>query len=132
MTDAEKVKALQAKYARGWRNGWCTPGWVEFLEELARELPTVRVPVRQLRLDRRAGTSQAWDSDVLERRIEDVRRGRTAQWRPLVVVDFPPPGVTAILVIDGNHRARAAREHGSEDLSLEAVFAQFVDTGREG
>ena len=62
MTDAEKVKALQAKYARGWRNGWCTPGWVEFLEELARELPTVRVPVRQLRLDRRAGTSQAWDT----------------------------------------------------------------------
>ncbi len=90
-------------------------GWVEFLEELARELPTVRVPVRQLRLDRRAGTSQAWDSDVLERRIEDVRRGRTAQWRPLVVVDFPPPGVTAILVIDGNHRARAAREHPSSE-----------------
>ena len=80
---------------------------------MAENLPGHHVSVARLRPER---GEDLLDPGWLARRCEDVKDGRCGDWKPLVVEGMLRAG--PLLVVDGNHRAHAAIQHGPRGLWL--------------
>ena len=123
---------------RTWRSG--TPCWDDQLEkELVAALPVYHVLVSRLKIEPWSLGKGGWQpssglpSTIYPEKVtqyaEDVKAGRTDEWRPLIVEGLPPPETGPVLVVEGHHRTTAALEHGAPGLCLPCVFARERQIG---
>ena len=98
------------------------PERLNHLDVIAIALPSISIPITSIRM--RCPPFEWWLAGNCEQtyrqRVNDVKQGRTAEWRPLVVEDN---GDGIYNILDGHHRLWALMNEGLSDSMVKVVIA---------